>query len=377
MAVFEKYGAWYCKYPISRVGKRIRYKVEKVGYSKKLADRFYAKKYEEYKERLLLGIEYCEKREWTFGELVDWYLDLEIVKARKTHEDIRRIARLLKERFGDRLASQIKPSDVENYQVQRRKENTRRGSRPIKQKVSSGAVNREVAIMKRIFNLAMREELVERNPCWKVSMLKERSRDRVISHDAFERLVSSLPEHAADVVKVAYYTGMRLGEITSLTWKQVNLQERCLQLEETKNGEPRRVYLFHPAVMEVFVRRSKVRSIAHDLVFSYKNLPLAKLRSSFHRACRLAGIDDFRFHDLRHCFVTNMRTAGVDNETTMKMAGHKTLSMHWIYNSVTKEDAREANSKLGAYLASSTIVPPEGLNPEIPLTRDSVSVSSS
>jgi integrase len=215
MAVFEKYGAWYCKYPISRVGKRIRYKVEKVGYSKKLADRFHAKKYEEYKERLLLGIEYCEKMERTFGELVDWYLELEIVKARRTYKDIRRIALLLKDRFGDRLAGQIKPSDVESYQAQRRNEKARKGSHSMNRMVSPGSVNRELAVMKRVFNLAMREELVEKNPCWKVSRLKERSRDRVISHELFQTLVSHLPEHAADLVKVTYYTGMRLGEITS------------------------------------------------------------------------------------------------------------------------------------------------------------------
>ena len=72
-----------------------------------------------------------------------------------------------------------------------------------------------------------------------------------------------------------------------------------------------------------------------------------------------------------------MSDAGGDRSTVMKMAGHKSPWMVWLYDSVTKEEAKRANSKLGAYLASSTKVLAQGLKPGIPLTRDSVTVSSS
>jgi integrase len=157
----------------------------------------------------------------------------------------------------------------------------------------------------------------------------------------------------------------------------VNLKERVLLLEETKNDEARKVYLFHPEVMEVFVRRSKVRSIAHDMVFTYKGSPVGHLRRSFSRACRLAGIEDFRFHDLRHCFFTNMNDAGVDRSTIMKMAGHKTAAMFELYNSLRKEKARKATKWLDEYLTSSTIIPPEEDFGQSALTTERVSASNS
>jgi len=109
---------------------------------------------------------------------VNWFVELEIVKSRKTYNDIKRIALLLKERFGDQLANEIKPSDVENFQMKRRQEKA--GGK--KSRVTPGAVNREVAVLRRIYNLAVREELAAKNPCWKVQQLKEHNkREAVLS----------------------------------------------------------------------------------------------------------------------------------------------------------------------------------------------------
>jgi integrase len=84
--------------------------------------------------------------------------------------------------------------------------------------------------MRRIYNLAMREEMVSRNPCWKVTRLPERNaRDRVLSPDEKERLIKVLPQHSADVVTTAYYTGMRAGEIFKMTWDRVNIVGNSLK----------------------------------------------------------------------------------------------------------------------------------------------------
>ena len=197
------------------------------------------------------------------------------------------------------------------------------------------------------FSLAMRESFVEKNPVWKVEMFKEKPRDRVISYEEFETLISYLPDHTVDIVTVAYYTGMRRGEILSLKWNQVNLAERVVFLEETKNEEPRSVYLNDEA-LEVF-RRCRFQH--PEYVFTYKGKPVTNIRRSFNRACQLAGIEDFRFHDLRRCCRTNLRKAGVDQSVSMKMLGHKTVQAHEIYNTVDKKDAMDAYTKLAESLA--------------------------
>ena len=67
-------------------------------------------------------------------------------------------------------------------------------------------------------------------------------------------------------------------------------------------------------------------------------------------ACRKARITNFRFHDLRHTFNTNMRKAGVDQSVIMKLTGHKTPSMFQRYNTVDLDDAKNAFQKLDLLL---------------------------
>jgi len=69
------------------------------------------------------------------------------------------------------------------------------------------------------------------------------------------------------------------------------------------------------------------------------------------RGLERAGIEDFRFHDLRHTFVSNARKAGVDRTVIMKLTGHKTLSIFTRYNTVDQADAREAVNRLDDFLA--------------------------
>jgi integrase len=74
------------------------------------------------------------------------------------------------------------------------------------------------------------------------------------------------------------------------------------------------------------------------------------IRTAFLKACRSGGIENLRFHDLRHTFNTNMRKAGVDHSVIMKLTGHKSPSMFQRYNTVDIADAKEAYQKLEGLL---------------------------
>jgi integrase len=141
------------------------------------------------------------------------------------------------------------------------------------------------------------------------------------------------------------------GKIFGLTWDKVHLKERDIELEEedTKTSEPRRIYLT-PVLDEMFLKRPRVRHINHNSVFTYKGEPVKEIKGAFGRACKKAGIKDFRFHDLRHTFNTNMRKAGVDRSVIMKITGHKTTSMFERYNTIDRDDARDAIKRLDEFL---------------------------
>lgn len=336
MAVRKRVENWYVTYPVGRKPNgKIRYTEKKVGKYKRQAIEMDEMLRSEFRKREILGLNHEKKERMSFTELADWYVELPKVQARKSYSDIKRIALKLKDYFGQYFLDDITPSMVEKYQATRLKE------------VKPATVNRYPATLKRMFNLAIREGYVEKNPVWRVEMSKEKPRDRVISYEEFETLVFHLPEHTADIVTVAYYTGMRRGEIISLKRDQVNFAERVVRLDETKNMEPREVYLNDEA-LEVFRRRRFQHS---EYVFTYKGKPITNIRRSFNRACQLAGIVDFRFHDLRRCCRTNLRKAGVDPSVSMKMLGHKTVQAHEIYNAVDREDAIDAYAKVAASLA--------------------------
>ncbi|NGZ59729.1 MAG: hypothetical protein CV081_04390 [Nitrospira sp. LK265] len=75
-------------------------------------------------------------------------------------------------------------------------------------------------------------------------------------------------------------------------------------------------------------------------------------------ALRDAGINDFRFHDLRHCASTNLRRAGVDTATAMKIVGHKSEKMWKRYNSIEEKDLTDAAVKVQKYLDVNTLITP-------------------
>ena len=333
----------------SRLVKRPKYKTEVVGKSARAAKKLLARREAEWEKKKYLDEieEQVELVHYTFAELVSWYLGLPVAKNKRSYDkDVQRSKHLLNY-FGAMRADKIKPSMVESFQHEMLGRKSYRG-----RKYKPATVNRMLALMKRIFNLAVREDMVLKNPCWKVSMLPENNqRDRVLSADELDRLLAELPAHLRPIVLVGYYTGMRRQEILGLTWSRVDMEAGFIDLEskDTKTSEPRRLY-FNDVLRDVFEKAGKVRGLHHDRVFTYRGKPIAHIRKSFNAACQRAGIENFVFHDLRHTFNTNMRKAGVDHTVIMKLTGHKTMAMFNRYNTVDREDAWAAMRRLETYL---------------------------
>ena len=134
------------------------------------------------------------------------------------------------------------------------------------------------------------------------------------------------------------------------------MQRREFTLRHTKNGESRTVPMT-PDVYRVFTELWQERRLDTQHVFLYKDKPIRDVKTAFDNACRRAGITNFRLHDLRHTASTNLRRAGVDATTAMKIVGHKSERMHRRYNTVEPEDLRRAASQLATYQANTLITP--------------------
>lgn len=316
--------------------KRLRRK--RIGTSKTAAEVELA----EIKKALVEGryIQKSPEVRTNFKELAAWYLDLPDVKAKRSYIRDRQLVANLLAFFGSRLLKDISPSLVEAYRQKRLQEPSARTGRTRGDLTAPATVNREVACLKAIYNKAIKNGKAERNPCQGVKMLKENNeRDRVLSEEEFHRLLAACPEHLKPVVKLAYYTGMRQGEILNLTWGQVNLKEGFIRLtpRNTKTAEGRLVPLTNELIEML---KARPKGLPHTPVFTYKGRSVGEMKRSFATAVKRAGLEDFTFHDLRHTAINNWRLAGHDYFRIMAATGHKTMGVFKRYNTVTKEELK-------------------------------------
>ena len=118
-----------------------------------------------------------------------------------------------------------------------------------------------------------------------------------------------------------------------------------------------RVVSMTPTVYQVFVELWNERRLDTNRVFLYKEKAIQRIGTGFKAACRRAGITDLRIHDFRHTAGTNLRRAGVDTATAMKIVGHKSDRMHRRYNTVEPEDLQRAAAQLHVYRTNTVITP--------------------
>jgi integrase len=204
-------------------------------------------------------------------------------------------------------------------------------------KTRSGAtVARYMAILSHAFTIAVNEwSWLDDSPMRKVKKPSEpRGRVRYLSEEEIQRLLDACKAsecpYLHPVVVLALSTGMRRGEILNLRWKDVDLERGQIILHETKNNERRNVPVSRHA-SEVLHKLSKVRRIDTTLLFpanakGSNDVPFV-ITKPWVKALEAAGIEDFRFHDLRHTAASYLAMNGASIAEIAEVLGHKSLQM--------------------------------------------------
>jgi integrase len=179
------------------------------------------------------------------------------------------------------------------------------------------------------------------------------ARNRVLEPAEWGRLYSAAPEWFKPVLLTGYHTGMRLEEILTLTWDRVNLEKGRVFLPGvlTKNGEAREVPLT-PLLKRTLQHLREYDGVTRisGLVFQKKGWKLNHTYRIVHQLCREQKIENFVFHDLCHCAVTNLANAGVDTETIMKIVGHSWVEMFLRYRTIKAEKLDNAMTRLNTLI---------------------------
>ena len=287
----------------------------------------------------------------TFKKLAEWYLGQEKVMALRYFPTLKINLASFNQELGDTIVGQIKSGVLENYQAKRKREG-----------YSDAYVDRQIEAARAMINKAFDNDMVTGETV-KVfrrvkKMLKRNSnaRDRILTPEEFKGLMEKLPRHTKAILATGFYTGMRRGEILSLTWDKVDMEKRMIRLEaeDTKDKEPRVIPIL-PELYEIL--KATPRALHDNHVFLYRGKPVDAIKTGLIKACKDAEItygrfvkDGFIFHDLRHSFNTYMRKAGVAQSVIMKITGHSTDEMFRRYNSIDADDAHQAIDQYGSFL---------------------------
>jgi len=293
-------------------------------------------------------IKTAESQKHTVSDLVERYIKDVLPRKVKVGRFYAIQLGWWKRQIGDVLLSELTPVLISEHRELLSQTETIR-----KTKKSNATVNRYLAALSTAISTAINEwGWMEDNILRKVSKLKEpRGRVRYFSDEERERFLLACKEsHNSDLyvaVILALSTGGRKIEIWGLSWKDVDLKNGFITFEETKNDEPRSVPLQGHA-LELMLKRSKVPRFDTDLVFPSRvdQQKHFDFRRPFQMALRTAKIENFRWHDLRHCAASYLVMAGVDMRTVAEILGHKTLQMTQRYTHLSPEHLKDAVAKM-------------------------------
>ncbi|MBI1912235.1 MAG: site-specific integrase [Deltaproteobacteria bacterium] len=282
-------------------------------------------------------------------DLLDRYINEYSVhnKAPHTVKTDQGMTNEMKNFFGNTPLMDVTPRLIANYKSFCREKG-----------LSPASINHRRGLLRHAFNLAIKEwEWVKENPVNRISREKvNNARDRWLTFEEETSLLDNCVIYVIckenvkeprywlkEIVLFALNTGMRQDEILSLEWPNIDLFRRTATVVRSKNGEKRTIPL-NLKVLELLKEKSKVRHIKNNFVFASEagtKVDHRNLLRAFYNALEKTGIEDFRFHDLRHTFATRLAQAGVDLYKISKLLGHKDIKMTMRYSHHYPESLRD------------------------------------
>ena len=318
-------GVWWVDF--WHEGKRVR---KKVG-SKSAAHATYCRLKTESREGRLVPRPQ-KKKDPTFLEIAEMYARYAEIHHKRKGENKARL-RLWINAFGNKSAISIRPFMVEEVMAKMSTE----GYKP-------ATIHRALTTLKSIFNRALKNEIIEKNPIAIVTAPKyDNTIVRYLTVDQEMRLFEALPERLYPIVIVAMHTGLRQGELLNLIWSDVDFNTGTLYARNRKPGES-----------TFFLMNSLVRAVLNSLpgkedpnasVFTNNlggRMDARNLRRDFKEVIENVGLAPFRFHDLRHSFASSLAMQGANDRTLQTLLGHKTQRMILRYAHLAQNHLLEA-----------------------------------
>jgi len=308
------------------------------------------------------GANILDGSKMTFKDLADYCLkhyfkeaeyagDIK-VSGHRGHKSNRGHFKPVVEYFGHKTLQSIRWADIAAYRTTRLKTATQRGTpRAI------ATVNRELAQLRRALQIAKQQGWIKQNPFTQgdtlISIADEKKRERILTKEEETRLLEACTDRKAHlrlIIICALDTGMRAGEIFKLKWKDINWQTGLITIQafHTKTFQERQVAMtkrLEKELWELWALSSLKNNKPDVLVFGITT----DCKHSFINLRRAVGLDDVRFHDLRHTAATRMIEAGIPLQQVGRVLGHSQAQTTFRYINLTVEAAKRAATALDKF----------------------------
>lgn len=191
---------------------------------------------------------------------------------------------------------------------------------------SPATANRLLALVRAILRRAALDwEWIDKPPVIRLYRVSNR-RVRYLTPEQAKLLLQELPEHLADMAKFSLATGLRKANVTKLEWSQVDIARRVAWIhgDQAKAGKPIHVTLNATAIDMLTKQIGK----HPNSVFTYKGKPVIQVNTkAWYKALGRAGLEDFRWHDLRHTWASWLTQRGVPLNVIQEMGAWESAEM--------------------------------------------------
>ncbi len=238
-------------------------------------------------------------------------------------------------------------------------------------KLSPNSVNLSIRIVRMLFKEAMARELIDSNPALSLGSVKRGSDQarRPFTLEEIGKLLKVANDEWRGIILFGLYTGQRLGDIASLTWAEVDLQEKEVALTTRKTG--RRMVLPIVKPLEDYLLENPAPESPTAPVFpeSYRVVQekgaVGPLSTEFRKVMVAAGLvkkqphrkqkdgrdgrretKQISFHSLRHTATSMLKNAGVSDVIARDLIGHESTAVSASYTHIEMDAKRNALEKL-------------------------------
>lgn len=322
MALYRRGRIWYADVYVH--GKRVQ---ESTGTAnRREAEKFYALRVSDVERG-----EYAKPSKITLFEFGQQYLEYAKANKRSWLRD-EQMMKHLNGSFGNTLLTELGPLAIERYKLERM------------QAVTPATVNREIALLKHLFNLAEQWDVCRgRNPVKRVKFLAENNfQFRSITPEEEARLLPCCSPYLQDLVTFAIHTGLRLGDMLNLKWEEVDIGQDGIRFLVQKTQRILELPLNDEAARVVRAWYGMRKQSPYVFYNPETGDRFKDLWLGLKKACRKAGLKGVTWHTFRHTFASRLTHAGADLVTVKELLGHANITTTMRYAHTNRGAKRQA-----------------------------------